>query len=102
MLRIHAQLKNKDVDEAYKMLGEMQNLQSISQFAQRIHQEKSKLVSNDKAVQTKVDKILKDFEDDLDNFFDPRGVEQIDKEVREARNSETADAKPDAKDQAKE
>jgi hypothetical protein len=103
MLRIDARLKSNEedrVDQASKMLEEMQRLPSISQFSQRIAQEKAKLVSNDSAVQRKVDGVLKEFEDDLKNFFDPRGVEQIDKRVREAR--ETADARPDTKEQAKE
>ncbi len=102
--RIHARLKSNEadrVDQASAMLEEMQRLPSISQFSQRIAQEKAKLVSNDAAVQRKVDGVLKDFEDDLKNFFDPRGVEQIDKRVREARDNETADARPDAKEQAK-
>jgi hypothetical protein len=105
MLRIHARLKSNQadrVDEASKMLEEMQRLPSISQFAQRIAQEKAKLVSNDPAVQRKVDGVLKDLEDYLTNFFDPRGVEQVDKEVREARDNETADTRPDAKEPAKE
>jgi hypothetical protein len=102
MLRIEARLKSRALDEASQILEEMERLPSISQFAQRVAQEKAKLVSNDQAVQKKVDKILKDFEDDLENFFDPRGVEQIDKAVREARNSELTDAKPEAKGEAKE
>ena len=107
MLQIHARLKSKDddrVDQANKMLDEIQRLQTISQFSQRIAQEKAKLVSNDKAVQKKVDGILKECEDALKFFFDPRAVEQIDKEVREARENEsTADARPpDAKEPPKE
>jgi hypothetical protein len=101
MQRIRARLKAKEVDEAARMLDEIQRLQSVSQFAARIAQEKTKLVSNDDAVQRKITKILTDFEDDLNNFFDPRGVEEIDKEVRDARNNEAADVKVDSKAEEK-
>ena len=72
--RIHARLKSNEadrVDQASAMLEEMQRLPSISQFSQRIAQEKAKLVSNDAAVQRKVDGVLKDFEDDLKNSSTP-------------------------------
>ena len=103
MLRIRrpAEEQRSDrVDQATAMLEEMQRLPSISQFSQRIAQEKAKLVSNEAAVQRKVDGVLKNFEDDLENFFDPRGVEQIDKEVREARDNEASETKPVAKSNA--
>ena len=105
MLRIHAKLKSRDqdrVDQAAAMLEEMQRLPSISQFSQRIAQERSKLISNEPIVQRKIDKLLKDFEDDLEMFFDPRGVELVDKEVREAREYEASEGnKPEAKPDTK-
>ena len=102
-MRIRERLRAKDYEQAAALVGVLEQLPAEAPFALRLTREKDKLVSNDSFIQKKIDKMLKDAEDDLPNFFAPRDVEEIDHEVRNARNEAAAEVKTEPpKDEATE
>ena len=82
--RIRARIQAKQLDKAGQLADELRRLPAVQQFLLRLTNMRQKLVSNDAAVQRKIDALLADTRKLIDKHLDPRGIDEIERELTSA------------------
>jgi hypothetical protein len=95
MHRVRARIKSGKLDEAQSLLDQLRRLKTRDEFAFDVQRQRQTLVSPDRAVQAKIDKLFNDTESLLGRFLNPADVDRLEAELKRARQaSTTAQAAP--------
>ena len=86
--RIRSRIEAKDFDKASELLLELRKLPAGQQFVVRLARERDVLTSNDAGIQKKIDMLLNDTRQLIDKNFDPSLVENLERDLREAKTSD--------------
>ncbi len=85
--RIHARIEAGEFDKASGMILELRELPTGQQYVLRLGRERDILASNDTAIQKKIDMLMNDTRQLIDKNFDLSLIENLERELREARTS---------------
>ncbi len=87
MTQIRSRLEEEKFDEAEKLLAELRSLETRDDFALYLEQQQKKVFSADKLAQAKIDQMFSKTRKLVVAYLDPAPVEQLDRQLREARTS---------------
>ncbi len=91
-VQIRARIRAGEFDKAEALLGELRKLKGRDECLMDLAREKQKVFSKDKVVQRKIDKLFTDTETLLKQHLDSTMVEQLVRELAEARKGHSQDA----------
>jgi len=80
-----ARFEEKQYDEAEKLIRELRALETRGDFALYLAQEQKKVFSADKLSQAKIDQMFSKTRKLVTTYLDPTVIEQLDRQLREAR-----------------
>lgn len=83
--RIREHIETGELEDAQKLLAELQRLETEDEFVRRIQQRKQSLSTVDAQVQRKIDQLFADTGALLNRFLDPGQVQQLSQRLQEAR-----------------
>jgi hypothetical protein len=84
-VRIRKLIEAKDFDKAAELVDKVRVLPTAQQFIVRLGREHDRLATSDVAIQKKIDVLFADTRKLLDRIVDPHLIEDLDRELREAR-----------------
>jgi hypothetical protein len=87
MSRIRARIEAKQLDKAGELLDELRRMPAAQQFVFRLTNAQQRLATSDAVVQHKVDALLADTRKLIDKHLDPRGIEDLEKQLRSAEEA---------------
>lgn len=86
---LFAQVKNrieeKEFDEAAKLVRQLQGLESREDFDLYLAQEQKRVFSSDRLIQAKIDQMFRKTRQLVNEYLDPKMIDQLDRQVRNAR-----------------
>lgn len=85
LARARVALKAARFDQAETLINELHMLESRDQLEQRLNQLQSRIVSNDAAVQRKIDSLFADTRQILQKHISPDTIENLRRQVSQAR-----------------
>jgi len=80
-------IDERKLDEAAKLVRQLQGLESRDNFALHLAQEQKKIFSPDKLTQAKIDQMFSKTRKLVDEYLDPAAIDQLDRQLREAREA---------------
>ena len=87
LARARAALKTKGFDQVEKLIGELHMLESREQLERRLTQMQSRIVSNDAAMQRKIDALFADTRKLLEQHVGTETIEQLRHQLSQARGA---------------
>jgi hypothetical protein len=87
MAQFRTRIKEKEYDEAAKLLHELRALETRDDFNLYLAQEQKKVFSADKLAQAKIDQMFRKTRDLVNAYLDPAVIDQLDRQLREARRA---------------
>jgi len=84
LFRLRARLEEGKIEEARKLLDELQRLPDAPRFYARINREQERLMTTDHIVQRKIELLLNDTRQLIDKHLSPSEIAVAEREVREA------------------
>ena len=83
----HTRFEEKKYDEAEKLIRQLRALGTRDDFALHLAQEQKKVFSADKLSQAKIDQMFSKTRKLVNTYLDPAVIDQLDRQLREARAS---------------
>ena len=87
LAQVRTRVAAKQFDEADSLVRQLRRLRTRDELARHLGQEKIRLVSDDLVVQQKIDKLFADTQKLLQQHLDPDVVDQLARELLEARTT---------------
>ncbi|MEN6459076.1 MAG: hypothetical protein ABFC63_09105 [Thermoguttaceae bacterium] len=97
MARIEMRMQEGQFDQAAELMDELNRLPRALQFTMRIAQQQDRLVSPDKRIQKKIDKLLEDTRQQVEKCLGSDEIEALDRQVRAGRCDPQPEATPEPK-----
>lgn len=87
--RVRSKIKAKDIDGAEKLIRQLENMQTATEFEQqRIRQQERMVESSDPRVQQRISKLFDDTRDVLAEFLPPGLVQELKRELAAGRTAQ--------------
>lgn len=87
LAQIRSRIEENKLDEAAKLVQDLRTLDGRDDFALYLEQEQKKVFSADRLIQARIDSMFSKTRKLVNEFLDPNVVDQLDRQVREARDS---------------
>jgi len=84
---IKSRVETKQFDKAAALVDDLRRLPTAQQFNIRLTREQERLATKDPAIQKKIDMLMGDTRQLVDKWLDPHIIEDVDRDLREAKNA---------------
>lgn len=85
LVQTRARLAAGELDEAERLLSELQRLRTRDEFSRELAQEQQKAFADDKGVQQQIDAMFESTQKLLGQYLDPKPIEELTDELAKAR-----------------
>ena len=85
LAQIKKRMEKKELDEAAKLVRQLQGLESREDFDLYLAEEQKKVFSSDRLIQAKIDQMFRKTRELVNEYLDPKVIDQLDRQVRNAQ-----------------